>query len=56
VDLVDQTIDRVRRALATGTVREIDFREAMELGRTEWAARRAARVSDPPLNGVGLSG
>jgi cyanophycin synthetase len=34
VDLVDQTIDLVRQSLAaTGLAREIDFREAMTLGR-----------------------
>jgi cyanophycin synthetase len=36
VDLVDQTIDLVRRSLAaTGLAREIDFREALALGRPE---------------------
>jgi cyanophycin synthetase len=35
VDLVDETINRVRMALAQGAAREIDFRQAAVLGRAD---------------------
>jgi cyanophycin synthetase len=38
VDLVDETIDRMRQALALGAAREIDFREALGLARAQLAA------------------
>jgi cyanophycin synthetase len=38
VDLVDQTIERVRRALALGAAREIGFAEAAEFGQAALAA------------------
>jgi cyanophycin synthetase len=38
VDLVDETMERVRRALALGKAREIDFRQAAALARPKLAA------------------
>jgi cyanophycin synthetase len=38
VDLVDETIERIRQALALGAAREIDFREAAKLARVELTA------------------